>query len=175
MPSETRGAAARGSRPKFFQMRKLSAFLIFLIAAVTAVAQFPAMKQQPVKWTASIVMNSPTEGVVLLKAAIDNGWHLYSTELPADGPQPTTVEFTAADGIRFTGEMTATPAPDTFDDPDWGMQLAWWENSAELSRPFEVTGSDIRIDGTVTFMTCSGQQCLPPDTFSFSLTGADGE
>ncbi|MBC8046886.1 MAG: hypothetical protein H7Y00_08830 [Fimbriimonadaceae bacterium] len=50
---------------------------------------------QPVKWEASYTATGVNEYTLILKAAIDEGWKVYSKDLPdvAIRPKPTSVKF----------------------------------------------------------------------------------
>ncbi|WP_315358050.1 hypothetical protein, partial [Prevotella denticola] len=53
-------------------------FLFTLLMSLTAMAQ-----QKPVHFTVQQKQVSPTEVDVIFTAKIDQGWHIYSTNLPA--------------------------------------------------------------------------------------------
>ena len=62
--------------------RRNTLFILFtLLFSLTAMAQ-----QNPVHFSVQQKQVSPTEVEVIFTAKIDQGWHVYSTNLPADGP-----------------------------------------------------------------------------------------
>ena len=63
-------------------MKKLSSFLLLLLVVFTAQAQI----QEPVKFKTELTALSDTEAEVVFTAAIDKGWHVYSTDLGDGGP-----------------------------------------------------------------------------------------
>jgi len=71
-------------------MRKLYLLFFFLIIPFTwANSQI----QDPVKWKTELKNISESEAEIVFTAKIDNGWHVYSVNLPEGGPVSAT--FTA--------------------------------------------------------------------------------
>lgn len=60
----------------------IAAFLLFLSLGVSA------QVQTPVNWSSELEMTSETEGQIVFTAKISDGWHMYSMDLPKDGPTP---------------------------------------------------------------------------------------
>ena len=58
-------------------MRKLCSFLLLMFVVLAAHAQI----QDPVKFKTELKALSDTEGEIIFTAAIDPGWHVYSTNL----------------------------------------------------------------------------------------------
>ena len=67
----------------------------FLFALLMLALPLCAQIYDPVKWTFEQKQLSETEGEIILKATIDEGWHLYGTQLPEDGPIATSFTFEA--------------------------------------------------------------------------------
>ena len=82
-----------------------------LIWAVLFVALLPVSAQvlEPVKWQFSLEKVNETQVMVVAEASIDRGWHLYSTDLPAGGPIPTSLNFEEAPGLTPTGALETAP------------------------------------------------------------------
>ena len=132
-----------------------------------------AQNEQPIKWRMTVKMTSKNEGTVTLRAIIENGWHLYGTELPDDGPIATSFNFEKSKGISFVQhEFTPSCQPETHKDPNFGIDLQWWPVNVTFTRNFVITGdlSDALIDGSVRFMGCNDQTCLPPSSVNFKTT-----
>ncbi len=126
--------------------------------------------EKPVKWRMTVKMNSETEGVVTLRAIVGDGWHVYGTSLPEDGPVPTTFDFEGSTGIEFTApEFTPSIEPVVKTDKTFGMTLNWWESNVSFTRPFKLKGdySEATVHGAVRYMCCNDQTCTPPATETF--------
>ena len=77
-------------------------FFALLTLAVCAVA-LHAEILTPVKWTSEVKMTDDSHGVMTFTATIDDGWHMYSTNLPKGGPQPLSITLDTADGVTLDG------------------------------------------------------------------------
>ena len=143
---------------KFLSMKRI---LIILCAIVLAAASLSA--QEAIRWRMSVKMTSDTQGVVTLRALIGDGWHLYGTKLPENGPKPTVFSFDGSAGISFTGPLVPSRKPLTVDDKMFGMQLSWWDANVEFTRTFKVDKKDgAKIVAGIEFMGCNDKTCLPP-------------
>ena len=139
------------------------------LIAVTAAGQAPERKA-PVDLKISVKMKSATEGEVVMQATIAPEWHLYGFTQPEDGPVPTTIDLGASTGVKFGGDPVAKPAPRSEKDPLMGTVVNFWEKNMTITRPFKVTDpSKARIRGTVRYMSCNGETCMPPATLQIDL------
>ncbi len=65
-----------------------------LIAALVLCAGAYAQIETPVRWSYAAKKVNGKEAVVLLKATIKPGWHIYSLNVKDGGPIKTSFEFT---------------------------------------------------------------------------------
>ena len=139
-------------------MKKHLILLFALIAFTVGNSQI----LEPVKWQTSIEKFSDTEYNLVSKATIESGWHLYSQNVPEDGPIPTTFTFDDANGafkfIGNTGELEGK----TVDDPVFQMRIKFFEKSAIFVQRVQLLGDVTSVKGTVEFMVCDDTRCLPP-------------
>lgn len=149
------------------KLRLTITLLILIVAgAITASAQGPG---KPIRWSVNVKMTSATAGELIVRATVDDGWHLYGTSLPKGGPKPTVIDFAASKGVKFTSEFTPSVAPVKVHDSMFDVDLTWWKSTVVFRRSFKVTDSkNAKIEGSVTFMGCNDQTCLPPSTEKFS-------
>ena len=154
---------------KNLNMKKHLILLFALIAFTVGNSQI----LEPVKWKTSIEKFSDTEYNLVSKATIESGWHLYSQNVPADGPIPTTFTFDDANGafkfIGNTGELEGK----TVDDPVFQMRIKFFEKSAIFVQRVQLLGDVTSVKGTVEFMVCDDTRCLPPTEVDlvFNITG----
>lgn len=146
-------------------------FLTLLAAIATTVIGATAQILNPITWTSSIEMTSDTEGVINFTATIEDGWHLYATELPAGGPNPTAVTFDTLTGVELIGGLTPSrPAPETL-DAVFELKLGWWVGDVVLSQKIHITDpSSYAIEGYLSYQGCNDESCIPPtkEYFNFS-------
>ncbi len=149
-----------------------------LILFIALCIGFNAFSQifEPVKWETSVEKVSDSEYKLITKASIDAGWHLYSQNVPEDGPIPTTFTFDNADGgIEMLGS-TIEDEGHTVDDPVFEMEITYFENHATFKQKIKLLESKSTVNGTVEFMVCDDKRCLPPTevdlVFSLNETSA---
>ena len=137
-----------------------------VIGASSAFAQI----FDPVKWKSAIKMTDATNGVVTFTATVDAGWHVYGTQLPAGGPEPTSVHWNNQ-GVKLVGGLTPSKAAHKQHDETFDMDLSWWTGSVTLSQKFTVTAKEYKIEGSIRYMACDDENCTPPKSESFSFKG----
>ena len=149
-------------------MRKQNLLLFF--AFFLGVFSLKSQVLEPVKWQFSLNSVSDTEVEIVAEAAIDEGWHLYSVNLPEGGPVPTSISLIESGKYEAAGEIKQEPQPEKQYDQAFDMELSWFSNSATLTLPVRIKSSDVKVvEGYVEFMVCDDEQCLPPDRLDFSL------
>lgn len=124
----------------------------------------------PVKWKSAIKMTDATNGVVTFTATVDAGWHVYGTQLPAGGPEPTSVQWNNQ-GVKLVGGLTPSKVAHKQHDETFDMDLSWWTGSVTLSQKFTVTAKEYKIEGSIRYMACDDENCTPPKSESFSFKG----
>lgn len=137
-----------------------------VIGASSAFAQI----FDPVKWKSAIKMTDATNGVVTFTATVDAGWHVYGTQLPSGGPEPTSVQWNNH-GVKLVGGLTPSKAAHKQHDETFDMDLSWWTGSVTLSQKFTVTAKEYKIEGSIRYMACDDENCTPPKSESFSFKG----
>lgn len=151
---------------------KIKQIALYLLLAFTLTA-FAAQAQnaKPIKWRMTVKMTSADTGTVTLRAIVDNGWHLYGTELPANGPVPTTMDFSESKVVKFTGPAVPSAKPASHKDEMFGMTLSWWDANVTFTRHFRLEGdiTDAVIKAKVKYMGCNDQNCLPPATETLTV------
>lgn len=150
-------------------------FLYFLLVSLTWTTA-KAQVLEPVKWSTSVEKISDTEYDLISKATIDRGWHLYSQEVPEDGPIPTTFIYDTGKDAELIGNTTEEEGR-TVNDPVFNMRIKYFDDSAEFRQRINVLNKELSIvKGEVEFMVCDDMRCLPPAyiDLDFDLTKAEG-
>lgn len=149
--------------------KTLTAAVLMLVACLSAFAQMPG--SEPVRWRLQYKI-SPTDTTsctIIIKALVEDGWHLYGTTLPDGGPKPTSFDFSGCTGIKLTGKLTPSKKPVEADDPMFGMKLNWWGSNVDFSIPVKITDPNTaRLSVKINYMTCDGNSCRPPKTETLS-------
>ncbi len=145
-------------------MKKLLLLLVILLAGRTAFAQI----EGHVTWAYAAKKISPTEAVVLLKATIDDTWHIYSAYIKEGGPIKTSFKFIPSKDYVLDGKITE-PTPVSKYDKNFGMNLTFFENAVVFQQKIKLKTKKSTIKGSLEYMTCNDQKCLPPETVAFAV------
>lgn len=135
-------------------------FVLMLCLNLQATAQI----MDPVKWSTAVEKISDTEYKLISKATIEAGWHLYSQDVPENGPIPTAFNYNSADSAFQLIGKTEEEAGHVVDDPVFKMKIKFFENSASFSQRVKTEAGLQKISGQVEFMVCDDTRCLPPET-----------
>ncbi len=151
----------------------------FLFSLIMIFGLFSVKSQilEPVKWKFETKVTSDTEAELLLTATIDKTWHLYSQNLPEDGPVPTSFKFKKNKDYKLVGKVIEPKGKKVF-DKNFDMEVTFFATKAVFSQKIEMRSNKaFEIKGELEFMCCDDSRCLPPSTvdFTFKLPGAKGE
>lgn len=146
--------------------RVILLFSLIISGGLAAVAQ-----PTPVKWAFSAERTGDGEYKVTCTADISGGWYLYSQHLEDGGPIPTSIAFNPAGNFSLVGETKENGAhkKEGFDEM-FSMNVVKYAGKAVFTQQIRVSDASLPVEGTVTFMTCDDDQCLPPKTIPFRIT-----
>ena len=138
-------------------MKKLL-LVVLLIFSLNAFSQI----FDPVKWTTAVEIVSESEYKLISNATIESGWHLYSQDVPEDGPIATTFNYDdSIINFKLKGN-TIEEEGHVVDDPVFEMKIKFFEDSATFEQIITLTEDVSEVKGTVEFMVCDDTKCLPP-------------
>ena len=147
--------------------RRNTLFILFtLLFSLTAMAQ-----QNPVHFSVQQKQVSPTEVEVVFTAKIDQGWHVYSTNLPADGPTSASLHVDKAEGVTPVGKLTTRGKELNVYDKTFEMKLRYFENSVGFIQRYKITAKTYSIKGYLEYGACNDEMCLPPTQVEFNFKG----
>ena len=150
-------------------MRKtvLMSLLLFVTFALQAVAQM----QEPIHFKSELKKKSATEAEIVFTATIDDGWHVYSTDLPDGGPISATFNVDKMEGVELVGKLTPVGKEEDKFDQMFQMQVRFFEHNAQFVQKIKITGATYSIEGYLQYGACNDQNCLPPTSVEFSYSG----
>jgi thiol:disulfide interchange protein DsbD len=139
-------------------MRSIVSFLIaFLITAPTW-----SQIQDPVKWNFEIESVDENEVDLIIRADIDEGWHLYSQDA-GDGPIPTSFTFFENEQIKVKGKVEEGVPHEEY-DPNFESVLKFFDTKAIFKQRIKLlTEESTLLKGELQFMVCNDAMCLPPE------------
>ena len=78
-------------------IKKIITVLLIFFCSISSFAQI----YEPVKWSQELKSTGPTTADIIIRAAIDDGWHVYGLNLPKGGPVPTSIVFETIENGRY--------------------------------------------------------------------------
>lgn len=147
-------------------MKKLS---LLIVAVLFTMAGAMAQIHEPVKWSVASKKLSEKEAVVFVKATIDNGWHIYGLTVPEGGPIATSFAFAPSGDYSLNGKVAA-PKPESKFEQAFDMDVPYYSNEVTFQQKVKLNKGQTSIKGTVEFMACDAEKCLPPDEHTFNVT-----
>lgn len=149
--------------------------LAVAFVAVLHAAGVMAQGDIPVHFSVQQKAVSPTEVDVIFTGKIDNGWHVYSTGLPADGPVSATLTTEKAEGVKSLGKLKAQGKEISNFDQVFGMKLRYFEKSVTFVQRYHITGKTYTLKGYLEYGACNDENCMPPTQVEFSYSGKGPE
>ena len=156
-----------------YRHMKFIASILILFLGFTSFSQI----LDPVKWETKVEKISKNEFNLISIATIDKGWHLYSQDVPEDGPIPTSFIYDDDGGVvKITGNTQEGEGTIEFTKlfGEEGMDIEHFSNKATFIQKIEVVGAKNKVHAFVEFMACNDTQCTPPKEvdLEFDLTKA---
>ena len=148
-------------------MRKLCSFLLLMFVVLAAHAQI----QDPVKFKTELKALSDTEGEIIFTAAIDPGWHVYSTNLGDGGPISATFNVDKKNGLELVGKLKPVGNEISTFDKLFQMKVRYFESTAQFVQKIKFIASTYTIEGYLEYGACDDESCLPPTQVPFNLSG----
>lgn len=139
----------------------------------TAVLCLPiwAQIQEPIKFKTEWKIVSNQEVEIVFTGTADKGWHIYSTDLPDDGPISATFNLDQIEGAEVVGKLTPRGKEIEKMDPIFGMQVRFFEGTAVFVQKLKLTGKNYNVTGYLQYGACNDENCLPPTSVEFSFKG----
>jgi thiol:disulfide interchange protein DsbD len=139
-------------------MKKIFLFIVFLFTISSVTAQI----YDPVSFTSSVKELGNNKYKLIITAKIDNGWHIYSQNVPKGGPAPTGFTFPKSKNYKIIGGV-GEPEGHEVDDPVFQMRIKYFADKAVFTQNIERRSADaFNINATIFFMVCNDNSCLPP-------------
>ncbi len=146
--------------------------LLMVLGLTTAFAQI----QDPVQFKTEWKKISDTEAQIVFTGNIDEGWHVYSTDLPEGGPISATFNTDKMEGVELDGKLMPEGKEIEAFDKVFEMKLRYFEEKATFVQKLKITAANYFIEGYLEYGSCNDENCLPPTEvpFTFSGQGAAG-
>lgn len=146
-------------------MKKVSLLIVVLMFSVVANARI----ETPVRWAHGSKRINATETMVLLRARIQPGWHIYSQNVKEGGPIKTSFTFTPSKTYTLAGK-TIEPTPKTKYEKSFKMNVGYFEKEVVFQQKIKLKSkSSTWVKGVLEYAVCNKTGCLPPEELAFNI------
>lgn len=136
----------------------------FLLGNV-ALSASPQVEDSPtVSWSTSTKVDGSTLELTIT-GVCSQGWHTYALD---DEYSATTITITSATGLIPHGEPYAITQPRRNEDGN-----IIYEGTFSLAQGFKVTDDNWRVEGFITWIGCTDEQCASPADWEFEIEGGN--
>jgi hypothetical protein len=140
--------------------------IILLVFCLVLVFQPGAISQKPspVQWSFSIVKLNQNTIELTAEAKMKDNWVIYSQDTEAGGPIPTAFTLNNSDIVLEEKSTHVSEFDEVFE-----VTVKKFKNKAVFFKKITGDFQSGSLHGSVTYMTCDGEKCLPPATVDFNL------
>ena len=145
--------------------------VMMILWTLMVVLGMHAQMVDPVHFTSELKMGEGAEAEIIFHATIDNGWHVYSTEIGGDGPIEATFNVEKMEGAELVGKLTPKGKVIKKMDKLFNMELKYFEKEATFVQKIRFTKPQYDIDCYLEYGACSDASCLPPSEIALKQKG----
>jgi hypothetical protein len=145
-------------------MRKL-----LILICVLGITHF-SFAQNPVQWqfTSKKIKDKTYE--VHITATIEEPWNIYSQSTPDGGPVPTKIAFARNPLIDPSGKIKEVGTLKKKFEDVFDVDVLYYKNKVDFVQVVTLKSKvKTNLTGSVEFMVCNDEECLPPSTVNFSI------
>ncbi len=144
--------------------------VILLIGLCTGISA-----QSPAHFTVSATRDDIRRGEVFgveIAVTLEDDWHIYAPTTPPGGPIPTEIDVDSSGSFVRVGKILQPP-PVAAHDPNFDLRVEYYGKATTFTAQVRVdsaaaVGSE-QLLGSITYMLCNENACLPPVTYDFSV------
>lgn len=142
-------------------MRKI--FTLLFLFTLTGLTNLSAQMYNPVEVKSEFKKISETEGEIIFTTTIEDGWHVYSTELKNAGPTESSFTLEKSENVELKGGLIIAKGNEIEEfDNAFQKVLRFFEGSVTFVQKVKLTNSQYYIEGYFEYGACDDQACLPP-------------
>jgi hypothetical protein len=107
---------------------------------------------------------------VRILATVDESWHIYSQQTPNGGPKPTSIRFTKNPLLMMQGKVKEEGDMEIYHEEVFGVDVYAYTGKVEFVQTIKLkSNAKTNVAGSIEYMACTNQQCLPPATINFTV------
>ena len=142
----------------------LTCLLSFLLTAPLGISSGPVTHSQRTETVSNDTVR------LYFDLTISNGWHVYSTDLPSNGPISASLNFDTICGASPVGSLRFHGDEIDRMDPVFDMNVRYFEKKVSFCQDILITSPDYMMEGAFTYGACNDESCLPPQHIEFSIS-----
>lgn len=147
-------------------MKKI--FTLLVLLAITSFAF--ADGKDPVSWSYSAVKKSANTYDIVITASLPKPWHIYSVTSPKGAGLPTKILFRKNPLISLLGAIRENGKLKSEYNKDFESEVRYYADKVEFVQTIVLKGkAKTNITGSIEYMICDDERCLPPSTRSFEI------
>lgn len=148
-------------------MKRIVTFLLFMMMGSMAFSQ---VTKDPVTWTYVAKKKTDNTYDIVITATVAKPWHIYSTTSPKGAGMPTKITIKKNPLITVTGGVKEKGKLEKEYDKNFEMEVKYFSDKVEFTQTVTLKGkAKTNVSGTVEYMVCNEERCLPPATKSFDI------
>jgi hypothetical protein len=141
---------------------------VILVLLLTGLCQLQA--QTPYSWSFRAQKTADKTYEIHCTAEVNAPWHTYSQFTPDGGPLPTKFSFVKNPLCNLDGAVKENGKMVTKHETAFGVDVKYFEGTVDFVQCVKLKGNaTTNFSGSVEFMVCNDEQCLPPTTQKFNL------
>lgn len=150
-------------------MKKSTLFFLFLTLGLF---QLTAQIEIPVTWKYEVKEIGNSEAELILKATIEDKWHMYSQHTPEGGPLSLFFEWEASDKYELIG-VVEEPKHYVEYDETFKIDTYYFKKEATFTQKIKILSSEpFNIKGVSDYQACIDGKCVPGgDDMLFPING----
>lgn len=152
-------------------LKKLKCLVLILLITYDTHSQI----YDPVTWDFSYVKLDSDRYELIFIATIEKNSHIYSMDVPENGPIPTSFSFDTGTGFSLDGRVYEVTKPKEIFDEAFGFKIKSFSDRAEFRQRIISEASSFTVSGLVNFMSCNNTTCSPPKDVEFRFAIGDGK
>lgn len=151
-------------------LKTLAISLLAVTLTLISTIVYGQIKESPVKWSVSSTHIEGSDYKLIFKAQIASPWHMYDMG-PYDeyGPNATIFTINKSDSYTVIGKTQSQVPPTKIHDKTFDMEIGYFAGNATFTQKVKLLTTKAVVSGTIEYMVCDDQSCLPPEEYDFSV------
>lgn len=145
-------------------MKSIIISCFFTVIATLAISQ----ELKPVSWDFEVTQNKDDSYTFKATAKMNGEWAIYSQHTGEGGPVP--LAFFYDEGVKLIGDTNEDSEAIKKMSDLFEIEVIKFKKEAVFTQVFTPEKGYSSIKGTLSFMCCDNEKCLPPTDVSFDVT-----